>query len=58
MSASAAYPAPAPTDGRGSELERPVDVKTAARFRGVSASWAVITRYVGTRGYTHFRSTG
>lgn len=58
MSASPAYPVPAPTDGRGTELERPVDVKTAARFLGVGASLAVITRSVGTRGYTHFRSIG
>jgi tRNA pseudouridine55 synthase len=38
---------------------RPEEIESlAARFRGVSASWAVITRYVGTRGYTHFHSTG
>ena len=56
MSASPAYSAPAPPDGRGTELERPVDVKTAARFLGVSAS--LVYAYVERKQIPHFRMMG
>ena len=38
MSISLAYSVPAPADGRSTDFERPVDVKTAARFLGISPS--------------------
>jgi excisionase family DNA binding protein len=57
MSASpAAYPISSPTDGRTTELERPVDVKAAARFLGVSAS--LVYAYVERKQIPHFRMMG
>jgi excisionase family DNA binding protein len=56
MSASPAYPVQAPTDDRNSDFERPVDVKTAARFLGVSAS--LVYAYVERKQIPHFRMMG
>jgi len=57
MSASpAAYPITSPIDGRTTELERPVDVKTAARFLGVSAS--LVYAYVERKQIPHCRMMG
>jgi excisionase family DNA binding protein len=56
MSASPAYPVHPPTDGNGAELEHPVDVKTAARFLGVSAS--LVYAYVERKQIPHFRMMG
>ena len=56
MSASPAYPVLAPTDARNIDFERPVDVKTAARFLGVSAS--LVYAYVERKQIPHFRMMG
>jgi excisionase family DNA binding protein len=56
MSASPAYPVTASTNGRNTDFERPVDVKTAARFLGVSAS--LVYAYVERKQIPHFRMMG
>jgi excisionase family DNA binding protein len=43
-------------DGRATELETPVDVKTAARFLGISAS--LVYAYVERKQIPHFRMMG
>ena len=43
-------------DGRAAELETPVDVKTAARFLGISAS--LVYAYVERKQIPHFRMMG
>ena len=43
-------------DGRGTEFEPPVDVKTAARFLGISAS--LVYAYVERKQIPHFRMMG
>jgi hypothetical protein len=53
MSASPAYPAPAPPDGRGTELERPVDVKSHD-FGSPTAGWRVAIRSRDPRRTTRF----
>ena len=47
---------PVPADGQSSEFERPVDVKIAARFLGVSAS--LVYAYVERKQIPHFRMMG
>ena len=56
MSASPAAPVMAPTDGRNTDFERPVDVKAAAHFLGVSAS--LVYAYVERKQIPHFRMMG
>jgi len=56
MSASPAYPVVSPGDQGSAELDRPVDVKTAARFLGVSAS--LVYAYVERKQIPHFRMMG
>ena len=45
-----------PISGRNTDLEQPVDVKTAARFLGVSAS--LVYAYVERKQIPHFRMMG
>ncbi len=47
---------PVPADGHSSEFERPVDVRIAARFLGVSAS--LVYAYVERKQIPHFRMMG
>ncbi len=56
MVASPSVPVQPPSNGRGVEFERPVDVKTAARFLGVSAS--LVYAYVERKQIPHFRMMG
>lgn len=56
MVASPSVPVQPPSNGRGVEVERPVDVKTAARFLGVSAS--LVYAYVERKQIPHFRMMG
>ena len=56
MSASPAHPVPSVINSRDAEPERPVDVKTAARFLGVSAS--LVYAYVERKQIPHFRMMG
>jgi excisionase family DNA binding protein len=45
-----------PISGRNTDFEQPVDVKTAARFLGVSAS--LVYAYVERKQIPHFRMMG
>lgn len=45
-----------PVSGRHTDFEQPVDVKTAARFLGVSAS--LVYAYVERKQIPHFRMMG
>jgi len=45
-----------PVNGRHTDFEQPVDVKTAARFLGVSAS--LVYAYVERKQIPHFRMMG
>lgn len=56
MSSSSAFAYPELAGGRGAEFEYPVDVKTAARFLGVSAS--LVYAYVERKQIPHFRMMG
>jgi excisionase family DNA binding protein len=56
MSSSPSYPAPSSAGGTNSDFERPVDVKAAARFLGVSAS--LVYSYVERKQIPHFRMMG
>jgi excisionase family DNA binding protein len=56
MSSSPVYPATSPAGGTSLEFERPVDVKAAARFLGVSAS--LVYSYVERKQIPHFRMMG
>jgi excisionase family DNA binding protein len=47
---------PVPTDNQNRGFERPVDVKIAARFLGVSAS--LVYAYVERKQIPHFRMMG
>jgi excisionase family DNA binding protein len=56
MSASPAYVVPSPAESSHADLDHPVDVKTAARFLGVSAS--LVYAYVERKQIPHFRMMG
>jgi excisionase family DNA binding protein len=56
MSAPSVPPISARTDRSNGEFEHPVDVKTAARFLGVSAS--LVYAYVERKQIPHFRMMG
>ena len=56
MSSSPVYPATSTASGTSPEFERPVDVKAAARFLGVSAS--LVYSYVERKQIPHFRMMG
>jgi len=55
-SSSSSLPSVHAADGRTMELETPVDVKTAARFLGISAS--LVYAYVERKQIPHFRMMG
>jgi excisionase family DNA binding protein len=56
MSSSPVYPATSTAGGTSTEFERPVDVKAAARFLGVSPS--LVYSYVERKQIPHFRMMG
>ena len=56
MSAFSGHAVPEPADGRITAFEPPVDVKTAARFLGVSAS--LVYAYVERKQIPHYRMMG
>jgi excisionase family DNA binding protein len=56
MSSSPAYPATSPHGGTNADFERPVDVKAAAHFLGVSPS--LVYSYVERKQIPHFRMMG
>jgi excisionase family DNA binding protein len=56
MSSSPSYPATSRAGGANSDFERPVDVKAAARFLGVSPS--LVYSYVERKQIPHFRMMG
>jgi excisionase family DNA binding protein len=56
MATSPAPPVRTPVNGRSTDFEPPVDVKTAARFLGVSPS--LVYAYVERKQIPHFRMMG
>ena len=56
MSTSPTYSMPASATGRSTDFERPVDVKTAAQFLGISPS--LVYAYVERKQIPHFRMMG
>lgn len=56
MSSSPVYPATSTASGTSPDFERPVDVKAAARFLGVSPS--LVYSYVERKQIPHFRMMG
>jgi excisionase family DNA binding protein len=56
MSSSPVYSVTSPVDGASPEFERPVDVKAAARFLGISAS--LVYSYVERKQIPHFLMMG
>jgi excisionase family DNA binding protein len=56
MSTSPTYSIPTSTDGQRTAFERPVDVKTAAGFLGISPS--LVYAYVERKQIPHFRMMG
>ena len=56
MSSSQVYPATSTASGTSPDFERPVDVKAAARFLGVSPS--LVYSYVERKQIPHFRMMG